>query len=80
MEIRAALAGVYNRWFHFHRSTRGYHIVSQTDTQTNEPSSDAQLVSPLTQQDEVPWYKKPNLRLLYLIMFPTCLGVEMTVG
>ncbi|KAF8841549.1 general substrate transporter [Paxillus ammoniavirescens] len=80
MEIRAALAGLYNRWFHFHRSTRGYHIVSQTDTQTNEPSSDAQPVFRLAQEDNVPWYKKPNLRLLYLIMFPTCLGVEMTVG
>ncbi|KAI9574379.1 general substrate transporter [Boletus coccyginus] len=38
------------------------------------------IVSQLARQDKVPWYKKPNLRLLYLLMFPTCLGVEMTTG
>ncbi|KAI9568410.1 general substrate transporter [Boletus coccyginus] len=38
------------------------------------------IVSRLAQQDKVPWYKKRNLRLLYLLMFPTCLGVEMTNG
>ena len=32
------------------------------------------------QEDKVPWYKKKNLRLLYLIMFPTCIGIEMTSG
>ncbi|KAI9574344.1 general substrate transporter [Boletus coccyginus] len=42
-------------------------------------SNDA-IVSRLAQHDKVPWYKKPNLRLLYLLMFPTCLGVEMTSG
>lgn len=38
------------------------------------------LVSELARLDTTPWYKKPNLRLLYLLMFPTCLGVEMTSG
>jgi len=38
------------------------------------------IVSRLAQQDNIPWYSKPNLRLLYLLMFPTCLGVEMTSG
>ena len=37
-------------------------------------------VSKLVSQDTVPWYKKPNLRLLYLLFFPTCIGVEMTSG
>ncbi|KAK7695787.1 hypothetical protein QCA50_000424 [Cerrena zonata] len=31
-------------------------------------------------EDKVPWYKKPNLRGLYLLMFPTCIGIEMTSG
>lgn len=31
-------------------------------------------------EDKVPWYKKPNLRGLYLVMFPTCIGIEMTSG
>ncbi|KAF9234365.1 general substrate transporter [Melanogaster broomeanus] len=56
------------------------------DAQTNEYNGEAgtesydAIVSRLAQQDNIPWYKKPNLRLLYLIMFPTCIGVEMTSG
>ncbi|KAG6902212.1 hypothetical protein C0995_003044 [Termitomyces sp. Mi166 len=38
------------------------------------------IVTRLAELDETPWYKKPNLRLLYLLMFPTCIGVEMTSG
>ena len=38
------------------------------------------FVSRLAQQDKVPWYSKPNLRLLYFLLVPTCLGVEMTSG
>ncbi|KAI9574334.1 hypothetical protein HD554DRAFT_2046366 [Boletus coccyginus] len=38
------------------------------------------IVSRLALQDNVPWYSKPNLRLLYFLMFPACLGVEMTSG
>ena len=32
------------------------------------------------EEDRVPWYKKPNLRWLYLFLFPTCMGIEMTSG
>ena len=38
------------------------------------------IVSRLVNEDKVPWYQKRNLRLLYLLMFPTCIGVEMTSG
>ncbi|KDQ64050.1 hypothetical protein JAAARDRAFT_52051 [Jaapia argillacea MUCL 33604] len=38
------------------------------------------IVTRLAHQDKVPWYKKPNLRTLYLVFLPTCLGVEMTSG
>ena len=24
-------------------------------------------------EDKVPWYKKPNLRYLYLLLLPTCM-------
>ncbi len=30
--------------------------------------------------DTRPWYRKPNLRFLYLVMLPTALGVEWTSG
>ena len=32
------------------------------------------------QEDKVSWYRKRNLRLLYLLMLPTCLGVEISAG
>jgi hypothetical protein len=34
----------------------------------------------IAQADKVPWYQKPNLRFLYLILVPTGLGVEWTSG
>jgi len=38
------------------------------------------IVARLVAEDKTPWYRKPNLRLLYLLMFPTCIGIEMTSG
>ncbi|THV03382.1 general substrate transporter [Dendrothele bispora CBS 962.96] len=46
---------------------------------TDTEGADA-LVSRLALQDRVPWYRKPNLRTLYMILVPTCIGVEMTSG
>ncbi|OJJ62127.1 hypothetical protein ASPSYDRAFT_613734 [Aspergillus sydowii CBS 593.65] len=34
----------------------------------------------LVKEDRTPWYKKPNLRSLYLILFPACMGIEITSG
>ncbi|KAG8685285.1 hypothetical protein FRC09_014850, partial [Ceratobasidium sp. 395] len=38
------------------------------------------VVTRYVEQDKVPWYSKPNLRALYLLLIPTCMGVEMTSG
>lgn len=38
------------------------------------------VVSRLAEQDKIAWYRKPNLRRLYLVLVPTCIGVEMTSG
>jgi MFS family permease len=38
------------------------------------------VVTRLVQEDKVPWYKKKNLRNLYLLLFPTCMGIETTSG
>ncbi|KAF8550483.1 hexose transporter [Imleria badia] len=45
-----------------------------------QPESHDVIVSRLAEQDKIPWYNKPNLRLLYFLMAPTCLAVEMTSG
>jgi hypothetical protein len=38
------------------------------------------ILTRMVLEDKVPWYKKPNLRFLYLILFPACMGIEMTSG
>ncbi|KAK3074248.1 hypothetical protein LTR53_003471 [Teratosphaeriaceae sp. CCFEE 6253] len=38
------------------------------------------IVTRLVAEDRTPWYKKPNLRLMYLWLFFCCMGVEMTSG
>ena len=38
------------------------------------------LVTQYVLEDTVPWYKKPNLRYLYFVLVPTCIGVEITSG
>ncbi|KAF8556793.1 hypothetical protein OG21DRAFT_1506201 [Imleria badia] len=55
-------------------SRRGVH-----ESYAQLESNDA-IVSRLAQQDKVPWYSKPNLRVLYFLIAPTCIGVEMTSG
>ncbi|EHA50198.1 hypothetical protein MGG_13562 [Pyricularia oryzae 70-15] len=45
-----------------------------------EEFSDDDRLSKIAEADTKPWYKKPNLRFLYLILVPTGLGVEWTSG
>ena len=38
------------------------------------------VLTRIVEEDKVPWYRKTNLRYLYLMLFPTCMGVELTSG
>lgn len=38
------------------------------------------VLTRLVEQDTVPWYRKRNLRVLYALLLPTCIGIEMTSG
>ena len=38
------------------------------------------VLTRLVDEDKVPWYRKKNLRLLYLMLYPTCMGIEITSG
>ncbi|KZV99412.1 general substrate transporter [Exidia glandulosa HHB12029] len=38
------------------------------------------IISRLAAEDAVAWYRKPNLRFLYFMLFPTCMGIELTSG
>ena len=38
------------------------------------------IVTRLAKEDKRAWYQKPNLRLLYMFLFPACMGIELTSG
>ncbi|CZR68698.1 related to hexose transporter protein [Phialocephala subalpina] len=38
------------------------------------------IVTRIVEEDHVKWYKKPNLRRMYVCLFLCCMGVEMTSG
>lgn len=38
------------------------------------------IVTRMVAEDKVPWYKKRNLRGMYMFLFCCCMGVEMTSG
>jgi hypothetical protein len=38
------------------------------------------ILTRMVEEDKVKWYKKPNLRLLYLLRYPTCMGIDITSG
>lgn len=38
------------------------------------------IITRMVEQDKVRWWKKPNLRMLYLWLFCCCMGVEITSG
>ncbi len=38
------------------------------------------IITRLANEDKKPFYKKPNLLFLYLMLFPTCMGIELTSG
>ncbi|AEO57136.1 hypothetical protein MYCTH_2302958 [Thermothelomyces thermophilus ATCC 42464] len=38
------------------------------------------LIHRMAMEDPVPWYKKPNLRRMYFLLFPCVIGIEMTSG
>lgn len=47
---------------------------------TFEDGTSDPVLTRIVDEDKVPWYKKPNLRVLYLLLFPACMGIEMTSG
>ncbi len=44
-----------------------------------QPVSD-NVIHRLAMNDPTPWWRKPNLRALYLLLFPCVIGIEMTSG
>lgn len=54
--------------------------VNISNMRAKETGASDPILTRIAEEDKVPWYKKPNLRYLYLMLFPTCMGIEMTSG
>ncbi|KAJ5882606.1 MFS sugar transporter [Penicillium soppii] len=50
-------------------------IGKQREENVAEP-----VLANLLVDDHTSWYRKPNLRRLYFILFPACMGIEITSG
>jgi hypothetical protein len=55
-------------------------ITDTFDKMVKTAESADPIVTRLVEEDKVRWYKKPNLRLMYVWLFLCCMGVEMTSG
>jgi hypothetical protein len=53
--------------------------TAKGDVKVNEIAATSE-VSRLLAEDKVPWYRKKNLRRLYMFLMPSALGVEITTG
>lgn len=53
----------------------GFLKPTTKETEASEP-----IVTIIANEDKVAWFKKPNLRYLYFILFPACMGIELTSG
>ena len=38
------------------------------------------ILTRIAEEDKVRWWKKRNLRLPYLLLYPTCMGIQITSG
>lgn len=47
---------------------------------THETGASDPILTRIANEDKTPWYKKPNLRYLYFMLFPTCMAIESTSG
>lgn len=59
--------------------SKGTTGIARHDINVEEIAATSE-VSRLLAEDKTPWYKKPNLRKLYLFLVPAALGVEITTG
>lgn len=54
--------------------------TTRTITMGITPGLSDPILTRLVAEDKVPWYKKKNLRFMYLCLAFGCMGVEMTSG
>lgn len=47
---------------------------------THETGASDPILTRIAEEDKTPWYRKRNLRYLYFMLFPTCMGIELTSG
>ncbi|KAI1330018.1 guanine deaminase [Xylariaceae sp. FL0255] len=55
-------------------------VALKTGAEKAQTGAADPILTRLVNEDKVPWSRKPNLRFLYLLLFPTCMGIELTSG
>lgn len=75
----------FNNHFSFHNFTL-YSIVAtkrisaKMGIKTVVGGVSDPILTRMAEEDKVKWWKKPNLRIMYIYLFLCCMGVEMTSG
>ncbi|KAI1341045.1 general substrate transporter [Xylariaceae sp. FL0016] len=55
--------------------------MDRSNAKANKRVDDhATIVTRLANEDDVVWYRKKNLRSLYFMLIPTCMGIQITSG
>lgn len=47
---------------------------------TREVGASDPVLTRIAEEDKIPWFRKRNLRYLYFMLFPACMGIELTSG
>ena len=74
------LIGVTFRNYQYCCDVNPFDIMAIGSATQAEVGKSDPIVTRLSQEDKTAWYRKPNLRFLYFMLFPTCMGIEMTSG
>lgn len=64
----------------FSSRTSSPSIIHRLKVNMATTNVDEGIVTRLASQDKVVWYRKPNLRYLYFMLIPTCMGIQITSG
>ncbi|KAF2193108.1 general substrate transporter [Zopfia rhizophila CBS 207.26] len=55
-------------------------FVNKLNAAKPREASGDPVLTRIVQEDKVSWIQKPNLRTLYFLLFPSCMGIELTSG
>jgi len=55
-------------------------VINKIAEKKETGSSGDPILTDIVSRDNVSWIRKPNLRKLYFLLVPACIGIEITSG